>query len=143
VVVLTAVAIYLTFTLAPSITAVASYYWVAFNASAGVLALAIFWLPLRAVNRKLVAEKRRLLTDVSLRIKDMFELIHRKIDQHELKEVAELRDALEALKEERVYVESIHTWPWRPATLTAVLTAVVLPLLIGLLVEILKRLINF
>ncbi len=70
VVVLTAVAIYLTFVLAPSLTELASYYWVAFNAGVGVLALAIFWLPLRAVNRKLVSEKRRLLKNVSLRIKD-------------------------------------------------------------------------
>jgi hypothetical protein len=143
VVVLTAVAIYLTFVLAPSLTELASYYWVAFNARVGVLALAIFWVPLRAVNRKLVSEKRRLLKNVSLRIKDMFELIHSRMDQHELKDILELRGALDALRAEREYIESIRTWPWRPATLTGVLTAIVLPLLIGLLLKVLSRLLNF
>lgn len=143
VVVLTAVAITLTFVLAPSLTELASYYWVAFNVGTGALALAIFWLPLRAVNRRMVSEKRRLLKNVSLRIKDLFELIHSRMDQHELKDIAELREALDALKAEREYTESIRTWPWRPATLTGVLTAVVLPLLIGLLLELLPRLLNF
>jgi hypothetical protein len=143
VVVLTAVAIFLTFVLAPSLTELASYYWVAFNASVGVLALAIFWLPLRAVNHKLVSEKCRLLKDVSLRIKNMFELIHSRLDEHELKDIAELRGALDALRAEREYIESIRTWPWRPATLTGVLTAIVLPLLIGLLLKVLSRLLNF
>ena len=143
VVMLTAVAIFLTFVLAPSLAELASYYWVAFNACTGVLALAIFWLPLRAVNRNLVSEKRRLLKNVSLRIKDMFELIHCRMDQQELKDIAELREALDALKAEKEYIESIRTWPWRPATLTGVLTAIVLPLLIGLLLEILPRLLNF
>ena len=142
VVVLTAVAIYLTLVLAPSLTALASYYWLAFLASTGVLALAIFWLPLRAVNRKLVSEKRRHLTGVSLRIKDMFERIHSRLDQHELEDIAELRQALDSLKAERDYIESMRTWPWRPATLTGVLTAIVSPLLIGLLLQFLPRLLH-
>jgi hypothetical protein len=143
VVVLTAVAIFLTFVLAPSLTQLASYYWVAFNASVGVLALAIFWLPLQTVNRKLVWEKRRRLKSVSLRIKDLFEAIHSSMDQHELKDIAELREALDALRAESEYIASIRTWPWRPITLTGVLTAIFLPLLIGLLREILLRLLNF
>jgi hypothetical protein len=143
VVVLTAVAIYMTLILAPSWNALASYYWGAFLAGVGVLALAIFWLPLREVNRKLVSEKRRLLKDVSLRIKDLFELIHSRIDQGELNDIATLRAAQDALRAEREYIESIRTWPWRPATLTGVLSAIVLPLLIGLLLEILPRLLKF
>jgi hypothetical protein len=143
VVVLTAVAIYLTLVLAPSLTALASYYWLAFLASVAVLALAIFWLPLRAVNRKLVSEKRRLLKDVSLRIKDLFELMNSRIDQHELEDIVALRAALDALRAERDFIESIRTWPWRPATLTGVLSALALPLLIGLLVQILPRLLKF
>jgi hypothetical protein len=143
VVVLTAVAVFMTFVLAPSLTQLASYYWVAFNVSVSILALALFWLPLRAVNRKLVSEKRRLLKNVSLRIKDMFELIHGRMDQHELNDIAELRGALDALRAEREYIESIRTWPWRPATLTGVLTVIFLPLLIGLLRDILLRLLTF
>ena len=143
VVVLTAVAIYLTLVLAPSLTALASYYWIGFLAGTAVLALSIFWLPLRAVNRKLVAEKRRHLTDVSLRIKDTFQRIHTTLDHKELADVAELRQALDALKAEREYVESIRTWPWRPATLTGVLTTIALPLLVGLLLEVMRRLIHF
>ena len=143
VVVLTAVAIYLTLVLAPSLTALASYYWLAFIVGIAVLALAIFWLPLRAVNRKLVSEKRRLLTDISLRIKDTFQLIHSRMDHQELEDIAELRAALDALRAEREYIESIRTWPWRPATLTGVLTAIVLPLLIGLLLDVVRRFVHF
>jgi hypothetical protein len=141
-VVLAAIPTYLTFVLAPALAEITLYYFLFLVAIVYVLLLAVFWLPLRGVNRRLVLEKRRLLTEVNLRIQTTFDLIHSRIDEQEFKDIVELRETIDSLKIEKEFIESIRTWPWRPGTLTGLLSAVVLPLLVNLLIDIVFKFIT-
>jgi len=141
-VVLAAIPTCLTFVLAPALAEITLYYFLFLVALVYVLLLAVFWLPLRGVNRRLVLEKRRLLTEVNLRIETTFDLIHSRIDEQEFKDIVELRETIDSLKIEKEFIESIRTWPWRPGTLTGLLSAVVLPLLVNLLIDIVFKFIT-
>jgi hypothetical protein len=107
-----------------------------------ILALLIFWLPLRGVNLKLVSEKRRLLRDVNLRVKTNFDLLHSKMDNHEYQNIADVREMIAGLQVEREYIKSISTWPWQTSTFTGLLTAVVLPVLVSFLIDVIGKFIN-
>ncbi len=130
---------YLIFVLTPTLVEAMPYIVLTISIIAWFLVLMIFWLPLRYVNRKLVFEKRRLLKDVNLRIKNTFELIHSEIDAHDYTDIGKLRDVIDSLKKEKEFIDSISTWPWKTATITGLLSAIVIPLLIGLLSEILSK----
>jgi hypothetical protein len=97
-----------------------------------VLALAAFVLPQRFVNYHLVAEKRRLLIELNLRIKQTLERLHRCIDENEMVEVVQLNSALTGLNTEHEVLNRIPTWPWPPGTLTSFLSAILLPLILFL-----------
>jgi len=133
---------YLIFILAPSLAEFAFHYYLCIDLLGVVLVLAIFWFPIRRVNRLLIMEKRRLLKDVNLRIETTFDLLHARIDRQEFRRIVELREALQGLMIEKGFIESLRTWPWKPSTLTALLSVVVLPLLVSLLTELVSRLIG-
>jgi hypothetical protein len=142
-IILAAIPTYLSFVLAPSLTDATDNYFLFLLAIVYAFMLAILWVPLRSVNRELVSEKRRLLTEVNHRIRATFDLLHSKIDRQDFADVAELRETIEGLVTEREFIQSIRTWPWRPSTLTGLLSALVLPVLAGLLLEIASRFISF
>lgn len=98
-----------------------------------VLALAAFFLPLKLVNDRLVAEKRRLLGEFNRRVESTLERMHRSLERNDLTEMAQFESALTALAAEREVLNKIPTWPWRPGTLTSFLSAVGLPILLFLL----------
>lgn len=93
-----------------------------------ILAVAAFVLPLVFVNRRLTAEKRRLLTENNLRLETALAQLHRNLDERQLAEMERLNEALAGLKTEREVLNSIPTWPWRAGTLTGFVSALILPL---------------
>ena len=101
------------------------YFLIAFS-------LAIFYLPLRGMNQRLVVEKEKLLENVTSRIEKTFNRIHTADDKQDLSSIGALRSLLAALREEREMIESIPTWPWRPGTITGLLSALFLPTILGL-----------
>ena len=108
-----------------------------------LVALIVFWLPLRGVNRKLVLEKRRWLKEVNFRIKSNYDLLHSKMDDDEYKNIADIREMITTLQMERESIKSISAWPWQTSTITGLLTAVVLPVLVGFLISIFDKFLNF
>jgi len=92
------------------------------------LAFAAFVFPLWSVHKRLVAEKRSLLADISSRVEAAIQRLHRHLDENELTRIGGVRDAFAALTAERDVVDKIPTWPWRAGTLGGVLSALALPI---------------
>jgi len=136
-----AISSYLQFVLIPSFAEITATILI-ITVIPWILALLIFWLPLRGVNRELVSEKRRLLRDVNLRIKTNFDLLHTKMDNHEYKNITDVREMITGLQAEREYIKSISTWPWQTSTLTGLLTTMVFPVLVGFLIDAIGKFIN-
>lgn len=112
-----------------------TYFWMTFS-------LAVFYLPLRGINRRIVEEKERLLQDVNARIERMFARLHRAEEEQDYENVSGMRNLLSALKEEKEIISAIPTWPWKPGTFTALLSALLLPVVIGLLQNLAARLLQ-
>ena len=104
-----------------------------------VLGIAAFILPLRTVNSRLVAEKRRLLAELDQRVKGTLATLHRCLDNNALPEVAQLNSVIVGLNAEREIVTKIPTWPWRAGMLTGFLSIVVLPIMLFILQLVLAR----
>lgn len=98
-----------------------------------VLAIAAFVLPLWFVNRRLVAEKRRLLAEVNQRLEATIKHLHDSIDGNVLSEMDPLNKAVITLNAEHDHLNSIPTWPWRAGTLTGFLSALLLPIVLFLI----------
>lgn len=103
------------------------------------LSLAIFYIPLVGVNRRLIAQKEQMLKTVTDQIETMLKRIHRAIEMEDYSEAGGMRSILMSLKEEREFVEAVPTWPWRPATLRGLLSAILLPIVIWLIQQLLER----
>jgi hypothetical protein len=131
----------LTFIIIPTFAETTSYFFICFLFFVYILMLAIFWLPLRGINRKMKLKKQEMLKEVNQRIKMAFNILHKKIDNQEYNEIKELREVIESLKSEKAFIESIRTWPWKPRTLTGLLSLVLLPLLGNVLIEVVTKLI--
>ncbi|MGA9533401.1 MAG: hypothetical protein WBR18_11850 [Anaerolineales bacterium] len=97
------------------------------------LAIGAFLLPLRAVNRRLVMEKRGQLAEVGLRMKSTLMQLHQHIDENALQEVPRLNDTLKGLTSEREILARIPTWPWRPGLFAGFISVIVLPIVLFLL----------
>jgi hypothetical protein len=107
-----------------------------------LLAISAFVLPLRIVNQRLVAEKRKLLTEHNARVQSTLTRLHRCLDENALGEMVELNDAIIALNSERGILDKIPTWPWRTGLLTGFLSIVVLPIILFLIQLALSRLLG-
>lgn len=107
-----------------------------------VLAIAAFVLPLWFVNRRLVAEKRRLQAEHNRRVESTLRRLHRCLDGEDLGEAEQLDHAMTALDAERDVLAGIPTWPWRTATLTGFLSAIVLPIALFLIQFLVERLLG-
>ena len=136
-----AIATYMQFVAAPSFVEITAPF-LAITFSYWLVILLVFWLPLRGANRILVSEKRKLLKDVNLRIRTNFDLLHSKMDNHEYKNISDIRELIAGLQIEREDIKSISTWPWQTSTLTGLFTAVLLPALVGFLISIFDRFIS-
>lgn len=104
-----------------------------------LVGLAAFVLPLRGINRRLVAEKQSVLRRIRSRLKDAFLAVERKYDASALAEMDELGTAIENIERQIAFVERIPTWPWQPGTMRAFLSAMLLPIAIWVIQQILAR----
>jgi hypothetical protein len=111
-------------------------------ASQVVLAMAAFVLPLLFVNRRLVAEKRRLLVEHNRRLESTLKHLHRCLDEKKMEEASQLNGVVNALNLERNILTGIPTWPWRANTLTSFLSALGLPLVIFFIQLLIKKLLG-
>ena len=108
-----------------------------------VLPLAAFFFPLRGINRRLVKEKRRLMSEVARRLEIVLDKMKHTIESGDLKNIGDLETALRAVRSEKDLVEKIPTWPWRPATLRVFLSSVFLPIFLWLIQQIFERFLDF
>jgi hypothetical protein len=116
-----------------------------------ILGVAIFVLPLRGMNKRLVDEKARWLNEIGVCIETTTSALHSLIDRESANEhdpdasrVAQTRiDALSkaqaALIQERELLGRQSTWPWDPSTLRAVVSAIALPIVLFLITRVLDR----
>jgi hypothetical protein len=102
--------------------------WVPWVAIGIVAAALVFALPLRGMQRRIIAEKRRLQSEVGLRLETTMAAIHRAVDDGRIGDASGMSDALAALIAERELVEKLPTLPWRPGTLGALISAILVPL---------------
>lgn len=109
----------------------------------GAIPLASFLIPMAILNRRLSAEKARLLTKASLQLEAAFKQVEERFEQGQLAEMANLESGIANLIAQKNYVESIPTWPWGQGTFRIALSAVMLPVIVWLIQQILDRLIGF
>lgn len=109
----------------------------------GLVALAVtsFVAPLRGMHSRLVAEKARMLTASTARMKTALSLIHQTVDTGEFARADELQKTLTSLLAERDVLTKLPTWPWSPGTLRGFATAAVLPIVLWLVFRLLERLV--
>ena len=98
-----------------------------------VVTLVTFFWPLYGAHRRLEAEKRRLLTQVTRRFEAATDMLHRGMDKGNLAGVDEIHKAMVALDLEQAVLRRIPSWPWEPGTLRGLLTAFMLPITIWLI----------
>lgn len=106
-----------------------------------VAAAVVFVMPLRGMQQRITAEKRRLQTEVGIRIEDAIETMHDRIDADDPAGARAQHEVLQALVMERDLVEKLPTLPWRAGTLGAVISAVVAPLALFVVTRLLERVI--
>lgn len=104
----------------------------------GVMLLIAFFVPLAEINKRLRANKDRLLAEIGTDLSEIQERTHLALKKGKFAEVDKMRGSLSTLREQRELVQKISTWPWQPDTLRNLLT----PLLIPLVVFIMQRLLT-
>lgn len=104
-------------------------------------AFAIFLLPLRGMQQRIRAEKRRLEDDAGRRLERVTEEISRRVDAGDFAGAAALQPALNTVIAQRDLVRQLPTLPWQPGTARGLLTAVVLPLVMFVVTRLLGRLV--
>lgn len=119
-----------------SFAASQTYVFVAF-------ALAIFYVPMRGINQRIIAEKEHLLRDVNMRLERMYQRIHVAEENQDYTDALGMRNLLAALTTEKESIENVPTWPWRPGTFATLLSALLLPVFLSLVNLVLDRLLLF
>lgn len=142
----TAIVIALVFLLPTSVTldsftSQSWWIWVPWIVGGIVTAAAVFVLPLRGVQQRIVVEKERLQAEVGLRVASTMAAVHRSVDDGDLAQAGALNSTLSSLIAERDLVSKLPTWPWQPGTGRAVVSAIVLPIGLWLTTRALERLV--
>jgi len=104
-----------------------------------VTAAAAFALPLRGIQRRLAAEKERLLDGVNARLETAMGRLDAAVDAGELATMDGHQKALAALTQQRDFIARLRTWPWDPSTFRAFASAIALPIGLWLVTRILER----
>jgi hypothetical protein len=104
-----------------------------------LLALAVFILPLRHANLRLVAGKQRLQADAAQRMEKALYHLHEAVDEQNIGALDGLNKIVSAVTNERDILAKIPTWPWPPGTLRAVTTVLLVPIALFLIQAILRR----
>jgi hypothetical protein len=103
------------------------------------LAIAVFILPLLSIHKRLVQEKKNRLAEANGHLEQVVAELHRRVGTKELKNMAELHEAVSSLMMELDYLSKTRTWPWQAGTLTGFLSALSLPIIIFLIQQLLVR----
>jgi len=107
-----------------------AWIWIPWLVGGILVAAVVFAFPLRGMQRRIVAEKRRLQAETGQRIAATIGILHAAIDVDDIARAGATSDALDALVKERDLVDRLPTWPWRPGTVSAVATAIGLPIVL-------------
>jgi len=97
-----------------------------------VAAMTFAW-PLLGIHRRLVAEKKRLLSESAQRFEATVAELHFRVDRGRLKAMDDLNKTLSSLEIEQAALRRVPTWPWEPGTLRSVIAALGLPIIIWLI----------
>jgi hypothetical protein len=116
-----------------------------------ILGAAVFVLPLRGMNRRLVEEKARMLDAIAARFHAASDALHAVVDREAPNtsdadgsrlaqtRIDALNKALASLLQERDFVRRRPTWPWDGSAARAVASAIALPILLFLITRVLDR----
>lgn len=107
----------------------------------GVVAIAVFVLPLLGMRNRLKAENARLLSVTNEAIKMTISRIHGQVNADDYEKIAGLNTAMSALVVERDIIGGISIWPWEASTLRGFATTLLLPIFLWLVTRLLERLI--
>jgi hypothetical protein len=105
-----------------------------------LLSAAVFILPLNRMRRRLQHEKSRLIQEVDWRVEATTQRLHGAVDSGAFGKTRDLAVALSALKDEKLQLRTISTWPWDNATLRGFLSSIGLPVLLWFITTYLGRL---
>ena len=108
--------------------------------AASLIAIACFILPLRGMQGRIAAEKKRLLAEASVRLEETIQKLYTRADSQDLAEVGQINQLMMSLVTTREIVEKIPTWPWEPGTLISFISVFLLPLVARLVVGLLGQL---
>ncbi len=95
--------------------------------------LIFFFAPLANVNQIMRKEKELLLARIGEDQKIINSRLHTLANTKNFAGLAELRNAVSALKEQREVLQKLQTWPWQADTLRNLLTPLTLPILVYLM----------
>lgn len=104
-----------------------------------LLGAAVFFLPLLGLHQLLLGEKERLQADADARLQAHIQVLHQRIDAHQLRDADAIHKHMASLALERDILARLPTWPWKPGTLNLILTAVLLPILLRIMQQLLER----
>ena len=107
---------------------------------ASLVAIACFILPLRGMQGRIAAEKKRLRAEASNRLEKTIQQLYTHADSNDLSEVGALNQLILSLVTTREIIEKIPTWPWEPGTLISFISVFLLPLVARLVVGLLGQL---
>ena len=103
-------------------------------------AIAVVFVPLWGMNRRLVAAKAHLLMEINQRFAATAERVRAKAAADDLSGVGDLNTLQSALLTERDVVRRLSTWPWEAETLRGFLSSIALPIVIWFATTLLGRL---
>lgn len=95
-----------------------------------VIAAAAFFLPMRGMHSRLVAEKRRLQGEIGRRITTTLDAIQAAVDSGDGPAIEARNRALSTLVASRDVVNRVPTWPWSSGALTGFASAIILPIVL-------------
>lgn len=91
------------------------------------------------MHQRLVAERIRMLDEVSGRLEGISAEIHRRASELDLRDADALNKLAASLTAERDLVHRTSTWPWEQGTLSAFTTALAAPVALFLMTRLLGR----
>lgn len=106
----------------------------------GIMVVVTFVWPLLGAHGLLEREKQRLHDEVARRIEATIASVHHRVDNSELGDLGEQKEALNVLVAEQGLIAKLRTWPWRTETVSGLGLTFLLPILIWVAQRVLERL---
>ena len=97
-----------------------------------MVALAMFLIPLVDINRAMRSAKEQLLTEMGKDLKEVQKRVHLSVARKNLKNISDLKTAVNVLREEMDLVQRISAWPWQAETLRNLFVPLLIPIFVYL-----------